>query len=63
VPVQILVDIASDIQDLIAIAVGRRAAFDGLSLRHPDVYREALAVRGLAAKPRYPRPITEPFSS
>lgn len=60
VPVQDLIDTASDIQDLITIAVGRPAAFDSLSLRHPDVYWEAPAVPGLpdgAANTRYPRPI------
>ncbi|MEV8509732.1 hypothetical protein AB0368_33580 [Actinoplanes sp. NPDC051475] len=60
VPVRELIAIASDIQDLISIATGRPAAFDSLSLRHPDVSRAAPAVPGIpeaVAESRYPLPI------
>jgi hypothetical protein len=60
VPVRELIAIASDIQDLISIATGRPAAFDSLSLRHPDVSRPAPAVPDIpedVAESRYPLPI------
>jgi hypothetical protein len=55
-----LIDVASDLQDLITIATGQPPAFDNLSLRHPEEYAQAPAVPGIpdsAAQERYLRPI------
>ncbi|RKF24642.1 hypothetical protein [Micromonospora globbae] len=40
-----LIDVASDLQDLISIGTGRTAAFKRLVLFHPDVYQETPAGR------------------
>jgi hypothetical protein len=40
-----LVDVASDLQDLVSIGTGRTAAFRDLRVFHPDVYQETPAGR------------------
>jgi ApeA-like protein len=40
-----LIDIASDLQDLVSIGTGRAAAFQRVDIFHPDVYQETPASR------------------
>jgi hypothetical protein len=40
VPFNDLIDVASDIQDLVSIAINRTSAFDYMRFWHPDVFRQ-----------------------
>jgi hypothetical protein len=40
-PIEDLLDVASDLQDLVSIATTRAAGFQSVSFRHPDVVRQA----------------------
>lgn len=55
-PLQTLVDVASDFQDLVTIAVERTAEFRGVVLHHPDVPESSLGghrVRGTTRELNY----------